>query len=720
MSLSAAKSRVNLARENLESGRTDGIESILESAEASLDGLPDEEAAPVRAQIAAIRTELTGRASPEAELAIRGARYKLTQVENWVGMGYPADEIELGLRAAVEYLMDVPDVHKAQVLADIAAFRARHAGAPATGPDDASTAATRAPEHAGSAAGTHHPTDDELSLIRRAKTSMMWARENQDEDKLREAEGLLADVGDVHRAPLLAEIDAIRRQLVEAADAEELRRVTQFIEVRLAGAEEGDAGSLAYCFGRLASVEVRKVLPTAVLERFQARLDAAFDNRRAALRATALGRADPLLRTLEGYLRPDLLSGLSEGEVDGVVRECRSLTSRVLDELRAAGHLVDADVWSEARDEVAGAERRAVNARLVVAADDAAFRAVRARLAVVDDAVTAAVVAWRKTRLDAEVANRWRTIQAEFEGWREESLPAGRRPLEPADLPLTHLAIVRTGSMLREPDTIEIRRGNAGDPAIEATYQDAEQVLRAAHRKLDAAFGQVLDEAERMTPPLDELDLDGVATDHRSATDRLIGELERSLAGSSYLEPAVARVRRLNERWQTEIATAIRARREQYDRLAAEAAARWPEIVANSGATARFDPTDPDAIGTVVLLRQVYNRAGWDFDGCDFATRWDGTPVSGQYADHVRRALDHAHYGLKLDVSDRIGWDVVGVVEGPGRIGARTSRTLRDAHTNFEIGTVEEWPPVDCTRLRIIALHAGPVAVGPVAVGPPR
>src|SRR4051812_26821288 len=57
MSLSAAKSRLGFARENLESGRTDGLASMLDDAERFLAGEPDEEAAPYRAEIAAIRAE---------------------------------------------------------------------------------------------------------------------------------------------------------------------------------------------------------------------------------------------------------------------------------------------------------------------------------------------------------------------------------------------------------------------------------------------------------------------------------------------------------------------------------------------------------------------------------------------------------------------------------------------------------------------------------------
>jgi hypothetical protein len=90
-----------------------------------------------------------------------------------------------------------------------------------------------------------------------------------------------------------------------------------------------------------------------------------------------------------------------------------------------------------------------------------------------------------------------------------------------------------------------------------------------------------------------------------------------------------------------------------------------------------------------------------------------GVVLGGVWEPHVLGALEYAWYELKLDVNDRITWDVIAVVEGPGSIGERTERIVREAGTGAELGKIEEWPGVDCLRLRIVGLHAGPVAVGP-------
>jgi hypothetical protein len=60
-------------------------------------------------------------------------------------------------------------------------------------------------------------------------------------------------------------------------------------------------------------------------------------------------------------------------------------------------------------------------------------------------------------------------------------------------------------------------------------------------------------------------------------------------------------------------------------------------------------------------------------------------------------------------------WDVIGEVVGVDKIGVRTTVTLRDASSGAKLGEIEEWPPIDCVRIRIVALRAGPVAVTPTS-----
>jgi hypothetical protein len=299
----------------------------------------------------------------------------------------------------------------------------------------------------------------------------------------------------------------------------------------------------------------------------------------------------------------------------------------------------------------------------------------------------------------------WTAIQRDIEGWEREAIPAEvraavRAMIDVPHFPKTRLAIQRIRYFLDDPDT----RRNRGDAALEATYRRAERIFDAAATKLHAAFTHVLDEADKLPAPLRSLELDRAG--------HLMHAAEYALRGTHFREAIVARARGLDERWKAEYAAAMKARQELFDKLDADADVAWPELVASAHAVDfALDTAVP---GTTVLLSRVYNRAGWDFSGeYAFAMRVDGMPLAGNYEPHVLAALEHAWYELELDVGDRFRWDVLAVVEGFGTIGQRTIATLRSKDTGVEIGQLEEHRPVECIRLRIIGLHAGPVAVGP-------
>jgi hypothetical protein len=329
---------------------------------------------------------------------------------------------------------------------------------------------------------------------------------------------------------------------------------------------------------------------------------------------------------------------------------------------------------------------------------------IRARLRAADREIAVAAAALAEARLEAHVAESWSLVQNTIEGWQQESVPPDAPPDTAPDLPQTSLAISRTGFLLADPETRQIRAESAGNPAIEAVYRGAEDVLDAAAAKMYAAYTQVLDKADELPVPTTEAD--------QSRLSQVEAAAKAVLAGTTYQRPVLARIRRLGERWKTEYALGLKARHGHYDRLVVEADAAWPAIVAATGATADVDPTDAAATGRTVLLAGVRNQAGRDFTGQDFCLRHNGILIGGGYQPYVQQALEQARRELKLDVEDQIGWDVVGVVAGRGRIGERTTRIVKDGN-NREIDQIEEWSPVDCVQLRIIALHAGPVAVGP-------
>jgi hypothetical protein len=293
----------------------------------------------------------------------------------------------------------------------------------------------------------------------------------------------------------------------------------------------------------------------------------------------------------------------------------------------------------------------------------------------------------------------------DIQGWEEESIHPDAQPLDDPNLSKTRLAIHRVDYYLHKDSYIQQTRDeNPGDSVIAATDREAEQVLEGAGSKMASAFYQILDAAEKMDTPVGDRWL-------REKPRSLITSARGTFQDTKYREPVLARIQALDQRWQDEMSGVETSRKNLGEKLSVEAIQKWPSIVAAIPIVSGFDPSSAKP-GDAVHLNDVYNRAGWDFDGNQygFSMRFNGVPLGGIYEPYINKALDHAAYELKLTIDDHKKWDVVGVVLGSGSIRERTKRTIRRGMHTEE---VEEWLPIDCLRLRIIALRAGPVVVGP-------
>jgi len=682
MSVSAAKSRLMGASMYMESGRYGEVDSALEAAEGFLVGLPEEETAEIVAQIAAMRLAANeALVAEQIGVKVRAAQRELNAAKDYIdGGSMMPDGIEERIRKGEEYLDGVPDADKAPLVAEIEVLRGRLAGnAPAPASEPSSSAA---PVQSG-------PSDDDRMNISRARSAIVGARSYVESrrtegvlETLDEAASFLTNVSEAEKGDLLAEIDMIRAQAAGVENAENIRRVESELNRHFSEAENGQAWRLHdslrainYITNRLAEDDVRSILPAETMERYQARLVTATTSRLALIKSNALERSAPQLREIEERLATDPFAGISLDQGFTISGELQTLKDRVLHDIRD------------------------------VPEDDADLIAINARLAAADHTIEVAMAVLAKAKLEADVTERWRMVSSEFDGWEQESIADDARPVEAPQLPKTTLAITRISYLLGGDDTRQLREEHADNEVVVATYRAAEEAFEAAAEKLNAAYIQVLDVAEQQPTPMSEID--------RTKPLHLESAARTQLEDTRFQEPVIARIQKLDERWKAELAAIMQGRQDLYDKLAIEAAAAWPAIVEATGATEDFDPSDTGAQGKTVLLRDVYNRSGWEFSGYDFARRVNGIPVGGSYEGYVQKALEHAWYELKLDVNDRITWDIIAVVEGPGKIGERTNRTLKDASTGREMGKIEEWPPVECIRVRVIGLHAGPVAVGP-------
>lgn len=518
-------------------------------------------------------------------------------------------------------------------------------------------------------------------FVNSARSHVESGRTELVEPNLAQARELLAQVPAHAAASWLAEIAEITELLREAIRAEASRRVTGELNRQLSKADSDIAmlriepvhEAIALVMRRLDEDDVRGSLSSDEIAAYRARAEKRLETLANALKADAIDRAQPLLGELEEQTASDPYVGLDSLQLRDKAQNFAILRARAMGALR---HVPDTDP----------------DIRVLVS-----------RIIAVDHAIEAAAARWGKAALDEQVSNSWETVEQAIAGWQDESIDADDpSALHPPTLPLTRTAIQRTRILLEDSETQRIRAAHPGDATIQAPFQLAERVFAEASAKLASAFSRVLDVADGMETPLSQFLL--------RCPSQLAYGAEAVLAGSPHRDAIVARARAIDERWKVEVAAIMKARQDLYDKLAREAELHWPRL----RETLDVVPFDRYvAPGMLVRLDRIYNRCGWDYGGreFDFAARVDGVVLAGTYAPHIRKALEYVWYELKLDVNDRIPWDLIAVIEGDGKIGVRTQVTLRDRSTGAKLGELEEWPLVDCVRIRIIGLHAGPLAV---------
>jgi hypothetical protein len=531
-------------------------------------------------------------------------------------------------------------------------------------------------------------SDTERSLVSRVRGFVNSARSHVEsgrtdnvEPNLAQARELLAQLPAHAAAPWHAQIEEISGLLVEAIRSEAARRVTGELNRQLSKADADIAmlriepvhEAIALVTRRLGDDDVRGTLGPAEVAAYQARADKLLDKLANSLKADALDRVQPLLAELEELTASDPYVGLEALQVRDKAQNFAILRARAIGALR---HVPDSDPD---------------------------IRALVARIIAVDRIVENAAARWGKAELDEQVSNSGESVAQAIAGWQDESIESDDpSQLYAPTLPQTRAAIQRTRILLEDSETRRIRAEHPTDATIQAPYREAERVFADAAAKLAAAYGRVLDVADGMEPPLDQFLL--------RAPSQLAYGAAAVFEGSPYQASIVARAQALDEHWKAAVAAVMKARQDLYDKLAGEAELHWPRL------RETFDVAPFDryvAPGMLVRLDRIYNRCGWDYGSraFDFAARVDGVLIGGTYSAHVRAALEYAWYTLKLDVNDRIPWDLIAVVEGDDKIGVRTQVTLRDRSTGAKLGELEQWPLVDCVRIRIIGLHAGPVSV---------
>jgi ribosomal protein S11 len=712
--LEKAKREARYAKMNADERRWDQLEPRLKTIEVALEGLTDAEKAPVLAELAPMRAAMTKGVREERSGQIeRELKRNLSAATDEFARGQKESSqlqrsiVRIASAEAQEWLL--PEV-LARLQAEIAALQAKSGGAavpppptptataaapPATVPIPA--AAKSAPPAAAPVTATPPPSAssaasapggdpersraiesditrtlkfgiDELAnapdragpLVERAQTRL-----DSDEAKAHLAPETIQRLR-AQAADLLAKIEAAKRAGRIARIEEQFNRHLRNSERDLERDLRSAGDMVRHAADRLEMDDAKSFLPAETALKFRGEIARVRALLAGAAKKAALASAEPMLRELEERVARPIFDG-SEPEYK-TVGGLESLKSRVRGAL------------SE------------------LPAGDAEVEAIEGRLASVDARISEATVALGREQAHGLVARHYELEQQAIAGWSEESGSG-------YELPRTALAVRRLTWFLEDRDIVRLRSEFKDDAGIQAVLGEAEGSLESATAKLQAAFDAAMTVLEKGKRPANRIDLE--------LPSRLAGQAGSEFAGTAHADGNVARAQALGERWRAEIAADRAAQEAVYQAQSAVALAAWPAILAAIKAEDVFDPLDGGAKGRTVRLQVVRNRIGWDFTGAyDFAIWVGGTPVVGNYAENVAAAVNAACEKTGLGLDDHTDWDAVIKVGGPGKVRQRFRVAVRD-RSNREIGSIEDWQPVDCVMCTVIALRAGPAAVGP-------
>lgn len=678
-----AKREIRYAKSAADDRRWDLLETRIRGIEAALDDASEAERAPVLAEIAPLREQMAKALREEQATRIeREIRRNLSNAEEGSESHLSKAIDRLAAADAQECL--APDAVQ-RLQSEIAAVQAKLGIAPAPAASSQPPPSKPAAEPASPAALSDEARAIESDIARtlsfaaedveraperaEPRIERALARLDSDEAKRHLPAGLMTQ--------LRAQVAELQAKIEGSLQAEKVARIEEQI-VRFLGTSTRDferslhlaEENLRRAVERIESEEAKRFLPAPMMERLRAEIAQMQARIFSALKKSALERAATILQELE-----------------------ERAAGRIFDDHQPAYRSLGDLDYEKSR--VRGAIER-------LPSDDAEVRVIEARIAAVDERIAEACAALDGEQARARVDQAWGLEREAIEGWEGEQHAGGAAALE---MPRSAIAVRRLTHFLADAELARIRSAHGADAGVQSPFTEAGRIRDAAAAKLDAAFGAILAALENAPRPANRIELE--------EPGRLAAQASSVLEGTPCAEPNAVRATALYERWQAEIAADRAAREAKYRELSALADAAWPAIAAAIKAEHGFDPSDAQSRGKTVRFTGIRNRIGWDFSGRhDFAMWVNDVPVVGNYDERLAAAVNDACERAGLPLDEHTDWDVVFKVGGPGKIKQRFRVTVRGRNQR-EIGTIEEWRPVDCVMCSVIALRAGPVAAGP-------
>ena len=325
------------------------------------------------------------------------------------------------------------------------------------------------------------------------------------EEQLKKVETDLAGLTDAERAPVAAEVAAIRQQIGSTVNAEVSHRIELGIKQDLDFADryigtkeiEGLQERLAQAAEKLKSDEAKQGLDPAVAKRLEAQMAEIGRRGPEAYKQAVFKETLPYLKKLEDYVAAEPFKQ---------VRYAYPIILEIARQVEVVRHDIH-HIPPEDPDAKAIEARLAAIEKKAVATREASEK----QLAEADAAAIAAADAEQKKRLmeaaakdQAEAVEKaaadWKRYSTDAAAWEQETpVPGDGKKVNTDPLPKTRSAI-RTLSYWFQ-NTSSIRSRYKDDAGLAATTAQAEKTLDAVYAKLNGGYNQVLDQVEKMPVP---------------------------------------------------------------------------------------------------------------------------------------------------------------------------------------------------------------------------
>jgi hypothetical protein len=527
----------------------------------------------------------------------------------------------------------------------------------------------------------------EMTWVKSAIEGRRW---DQAEGQANSVEQALQGLSDEEKAPLAAELAALREQCAAGRKGEKAKRIVDEINRKIEYATATNTGPaqaksvLQEALERLEERDAQQYLDAEVISALRARITGTNSSTASEEKNKLIQKIEQPLKQLEQLFaqNPNPFKGKNFDEVRGGLEP-----------------------------EIAGGIRSAQSHLKDMSPSDADGQALAARLAKMEKAYAATLAEWLEDHVVGKLRQSWNMTEESFAGWEDEKQgPSWEVFVEGSARGSENLHMLKTMNVIREcthwlRNTADEQKEFGHVDGVKSLVTEATETLEKAAKKVHNAFERLIDEAERASLPTSRRDLE--------KPQRVSSSVARWFEMTPYQEANVARANALCAKWEATLEKLDRDGRELYKKLEAEAAVDWPEILKTIKFESGFDPKEVASWkNKTVLLTGLYNRSGWDFTGTHWAARVNDVPVAGNFEQKITMAMEDISRRTRQPIDDHQEWQVVGVIEGPGTIKKRVHHEMTVKGTNEKIKT-ESWDPVDCVMIRIIALHAGPVAVGP-------